>query len=222
MIYFTIDNWSIWDLDENLKTDHINIYRGKANPSDLPAMTKRRMPPLARAMYCLQNTMSDAYLPTIYASKHAELSRTIGLIRQFGSELSPLHFSMSVNNSIPGLLSVIEKNKQPYTVIDSLSGIIEMAVFEAYSWLTKYDKVRVIYFEEKTQELIRNSFPVNDTALVLAMDISKGKKWSLSSNKQQSVAKDFTDGEGYAQLLSGQLNRLLSKSQRLEWLWQRH
>lgn len=222
MISFTIENWAIWDLDENLEISHENIYRGKANPSALSAMTKRRMPPLARAMYCLQTTMSDAFLPTIYASKHAELSRTIGLIRQFGSELSPLHFSMSVNNSIPGLLSVIEKNKQPYTVIDSLSGVLEMAVFEACSWLTKHYKVRIIYFEEKTQEFIRNSFPVNDMAMVIAIDISKGKDWSLSSNKQQSAAKDLIDTTGYVRLLTGEIDQLLTQSQRLEWLWQKH
>lgn len=225
MIFFTIDNWSIWDLDENLKTKHTNIHQGKANPSDLSAMTKRRMPPLARAMYCLQRTVPDAYLPTIYASKHAELSRTIGLIRQFGSELSPLNFSMSVHNSIPGLLSVIEKNKQPYSVIDSLSGVIEMAVFEACSWLGSHDKVRLIYFEEKTQDFIRDSFEINDMAMVLSMDISVGKDWSLSSDRQtdnqQSVAKDITDVVGYARLLSGEIKQLLTHTQRLQWSWQK-
>ena len=81
MISFQIDGWCLWDLDNNISIKHPNIRQGRANPDNVPAMVKRRMPPLAKAMFKAEQQLSDKFMPTIYASKHAELSRTIGLIK---------------------------------------------------------------------------------------------------------------------------------------------
>lgn len=222
MITFHMDDWCLWDLDNNILIQHPNIKQGRANPDNLSAMVKRRMPPLAKAMFMAEQQLSDKPMPTIYASKHAELSRTIGLIKQFGQELSPMNFSMSVNNSLPGLLSVINQNTQPYTVIDSLSGVIEYALLEAYAQLADCSTVRVVYFEEQTTEIINQSFQLNDQAMVLAMDISKGQQWQLDMRQADVKTPEITNMKHYAALLTGQQDALEVSYRQQKWLWQKH
>lgn len=222
MISFQIDNWCLWDLENTIPIEHPNLLRGRANPDKLPAMVKRRMPPLAKAMFMAEQQLADNPMPTIYASKHAELSRTIGLIKQFGEDLSPMSFSMSVNNSLPGLLSVINKNTQPYTVIDSLSGVIEYALLEAYTQLAEHSKLRVVYFEEQTTDVMNHSFQLNDHAMVLAMDISQGQQWQLNMGHTDVKTAETTDMASYAGLLTGQKDVLEVSYRQQKWLWQRH
>jgi len=222
MISFHIDAWCLWDLGSNITIQHQNIMRGCANPVKLSGIIKRRMPPLAKAMFMAEQQLSGEPMPTIYASKHAELSRTIGLIKQLGEELSPMNFSMSVNNSLPGLLSVINKNTQPYIVIDSMSGVIEYALLEAYSQMAHYSTVRVVYFEEQTCEIINQSFQLNDQAMVLAMDISKGRQWQLDMIQADVKVPEITDMESYAALLAGERVSLEVSCRQQKWLWQKH
>lgn len=180
MYQFSVEKWGLWDSSESF-TQQQNVFSGEFELSNIKPMVKRRMPVLAKQIYGISDNLALAPMPTVYASKNAELNRTIKLIRQYGGDLSPANFSMSVHNAIPGLLSVISTDNSPYTVIDSMSGVLEMAIVEAIGLLSEHSCIRVVYFEEVTPELFTSIISEQDIPMVLVMELKQGKDFSLIS-----------------------------------------
>lgn len=180
MYQFSVEKWAFWDRLDTLEASE-NIFTGQPELAGINPMVKRRMPVMAKQIQQINQQMSIPAVPTVYASKNAELSRTIELIRQYSGDLSPASFSMSVHNAIPGLLSVINKDNSPYTVVDSMDGVLEMAMVEAYTLLQDHPWIKVIYFEERNAEVLQPLIDQKDIPMVLMLLISKGDQFSLSS-----------------------------------------
>ncbi len=225
MLNFSIKQWALWDLSESAEfIGQEATYSGKPELIGVKPMVKRRMPMLARAIYEL--TQGHKQMPIVYASKNGELSRTIKLIRQFGGDLSPALFSMSVNNAIPGLLSVIGEDNSSYTVIDSMSGVIEMAVYEAVSLLDQHAAIKVVYFEESSCPELAENLSNPDLGLVFFMVIKPGDTFSLRVTGE--AISDYVSHNSninikdYLALLNGQTNSIQHSNARNTWYWERH
>ncbi len=222
---FSIEQWAAWDLSgEGELAAFPACLNGVPAMAGVGAMVKRRMPIMAKAMYELSD--ADAHMPTVYASKNSELTRTIKLIRQFGGDLSPALFSMSVHNAIPGLLSVVRQDHSPYTVIDSMSGVVEMAVLEAVSLLKQYPAIKVMYFEEPTVTEFKQLNVTSDLGVVLKLIVTAGDSISLRHEPpaKPSIPADQSNTHIKKQLafLQGDSNRFVHQYARLSWLWERH
>lgn len=221
---FSIKQWSVWDLTENQEfAGYQHVYSGQPVLQGIKPMVKRRMPSLAKPIHELSKDTTQ--MPTVYASKNAELSKTIKIIRQFGGDISPTMFSMSVHNAIPGMLSVIDHDESPYTVIDSMSGVVEMAVFEAISLLTKYETIRVVYFEEATAAEFLDQTESADLAVVLQIIIAAGHQFSLETNPIPNANKPKTSSNAlikdYLSFLQGDVDNVTHQYARNSWLWKR-
>ena len=220
---FSLKNWLAWGIGELSDLDNLsNIKNGVPNLDGISVMVKRRMPKLSKYIHALTQdiAISDRNIPTVFASKNAELTRSFKIIRSLDADVSPTQFSMSVHNAIAGLLSVISQDDSKYIVIDSLSGILETALIEATSLLTEHNCVKVIYFDEDLPTELTESTSECNQPIVLLLVIEKGTEISLSSEANiLNIKPCKEDFKQLVMFLNKQKNTYHSTNKRLCWNW---
>ena len=132
----------------------------KPDVSFVPPMERRRLTLLERAALSVAWKVypHGEQIPVVFASRWGEISTTLKLMRQMHDEgeMSPAGFSNSVHNAAPGHLSLLTKNKAPYTAISAGAETYEMGMLEASTYP---GKVLFVYAEESTPEMYRPHFP---------------------------------------------------------------
>lgn len=132
----------------------------KPDVSFVPPMERRRLTLLERAALSVAWKVypHGEQIPVVFASRWGEIGTTLKLMRQMHDEgeMSPAGFSNSVHNAAPGHLSLLTKNKAPYTAISAGAETYEMGMLEASTYP---GKVLFVYAEESTPEMYRPHFP---------------------------------------------------------------
>lgn len=228
VVRFSIKNWALWTASPIVREGGagLPIFSGSPDVSAVSPMVRRRMPLLAKVIFFLNQQLELPAVDTVYATQNAELSRTLKLLRQFDGDVSPAMFSMSVNNAIAGLLSVINADSSVYSVVDSMSGLLEMAVLEAVTWLPKSEHglVKVVLFEEASCEPLRQGFDLDQQATVLVLLLETGQDVSLSmldGEADERLRFGTWSAADYLGFLSGSSSCLISRENRVRWQWQR-
>lgn len=227
---FNLADWGVWRLGELIDTAETNNFiTGTPKLAQVKSMVRRRMPILSKYIYELNEKLDKAHkvnhytakMPSIFASKNAELNRTFKIIRTFDTDVSPAQFSMSVHNAIAGLLSVINHDNSVYTVIDSMSGTLETAIIEAISLLNTHKFIKIIYFDESLPVELSESFASIDSPIVLALIIQQGNNIELSC--QQSTSDETCENfQSLIEFLNGDIPEYSNNSPRLRWRWTKH
>ena len=122
--------WQVWDsADKNDATD-------KPDVGFIEPMLRRRLSPVARAALsvayaCAKNIPS---VRLVYASRHGELERTVGLLQTLGAsqDLSPTAFGLSVLNANAGLYSIARNDTAPSTAIAAGEETFGFGLIEAW------------------------------------------------------------------------------------------
>ena len=135
----------------------------KADVSFVPPMERRRLTALEKAALSVAHKVLEALpeneriMPVVFASRWGEIGTTIKLMQQFHSEgeMSPAGFSNSVHNAAPGHLSLLTKNKSPYTAVAAGDKTYEMGMLEASTYK---GRVLFVYAEEATPEFYKTHF----------------------------------------------------------------
>ena len=159
----------------------------KPDVSFVPAMERRRLTGVERAALSVAHRALELAaasrsadpsapqspgqtIPVVFASRWGEIGTTLRLMRQMHDEgeMSPAGFSNSVHNAAPGHLSLLLKNKAPYTAIAAGPDSYEMGLLEAK---TTPGKVLFIYAEEETPAFYRGEFKDVQAAHAVAMVI---------------------------------------------------
>jgi hypothetical protein len=102
-------------------------------------MQRRRLSLFARrqleaAHDCLQHAgIVTADIPSIFASRHGEVSQSLRLLEQIraGDTPSPQGFALSVHNSVAGLWSLLRRDQSPSISIAAGSDTLFAALTEA-------------------------------------------------------------------------------------------
>jgi hypothetical protein len=132
----------------------------KPDVSFVPPMERRRLTLLERAALSVAWKVypHGEQIPVVFASRWGEIGTTLKLMRQMHDEgeMSPAGFSNSVHNAAPGHLSLLAKDKAPYTAISAGADSYEMGMLEASTYP---GKVLFVYAEESTPEMYRPHFP---------------------------------------------------------------
>lgn len=132
----------------------------KPDVSQVPPMERRRLTPVERAALsvALRVYPQGEEVPVVFASRWGEIGTTLKLMRQMHDEgeMSPAGFSASVHNAAPGQLSLLTKNRAPYTAIAAGPESRAMGLLEASTYP---GKVVFVYAEEATPEFYRPYFP---------------------------------------------------------------
>jgi hypothetical protein len=127
--------------------------------SFLPAMFRRRLSFHARLVFEALNKLSDpswpCHLPIVFSSRHGELELSLNLIadEQSKSPLSPTSFSLSVHNSLTGLVGLHYKNTAPTNAIAAGKESLHMGLLEASALLLEHPLILHIHLETKLPEI---------------------------------------------------------------------
>ena len=83
-----------------------------------------------------QANQTALQIPVVFASRWGEIGTTVKLMQQMHGEgeMSPAGFSNSVHNAAPGHLSLLTKNRAPYTAIAAGPDSYEMGLLEASTY----------------------------------------------------------------------------------------
>ena len=147
----------------------------KPDVSFVPPMERRRLTGVERAALSVawQVYPHGEQIPVVFASRWGEIGTTLKLMRQMHDEgeMSPAGFSNSVHNAAPGHLSLLAKDKAPYTAIAAGPDSYVMGLLEASTYP---GKVLFVYAEEATPEMYRPHFPDVQPAHAVALLIDNG------------------------------------------------
>jgi hypothetical protein len=118
------------------------------------------MPPLLRRRAGFLNRMalevaylclgSDTDVPTIFASRHGEASRSVELLLDLanGQPLSPTSFGLSVHNATGGLFSIARHDHANDIALASGENTVEHAVLEACGLIAEGEsKVLLVIYD---------------------------------------------------------------------------
>ena len=147
----------------------------KPDVSFIPPMERRRLTALEKAALSVAWKVypKGEQIPVVFASRWGEIGTTLKLMRQMHDEgeMSPAGFSNSVHNATPGHLSLLAKDKAPYTAIAAGADSYEMGMLDASTYP---GKVLFVYAEESTPEFYRPHFPDVRAAYAVARLVDNG------------------------------------------------
>jgi len=132
----TEDAWSAWAKNAHTITGH-----GEAPVSAMAPLLRRRAGSLNRialevAYRCLGGVKD---VPTIFASRHGEASRSVELLLDLasGQPISPTSFGLSVHNATGGLFSIARHDHANNIALAAGQSTVEHAVIEACGLLAE-------------------------------------------------------------------------------------
>ncbi|MGR9105684.1 MAG: beta-ketoacyl synthase chain length factor [Gammaproteobacteria bacterium] len=202
---FVIQKWASWppldDESESCADQESGLL------ASIPKMLRRRLSPLARTVFCAarQCIDGDAVMPLVFSSAHGELEKTFTMMKmlEFGEEISPTAFSLSVHNAIAGLFSMASLNRLENTAIAPGEEGMAPAFLEALGLLAEGAKQILVAFYD---EPIVSFYPTapyrlsTDRRFALALRIgASGEGLPL---RLTAVSTGSNDGEQPLQLLA--------------------
>jgi len=222
----TGDDWLQWAVDEKHPTKECELPK----VSEMPPMLRRRLSPLGKiALYSAFSAVIDAQnksVASIFCSRHGDLQRTVSLLKDLSYQqpLSPAHFSLSVYNAIPGLMSIARKDNGSITALACGQHDIANVFLEAKGIMDEqgisevlcviYDEpIPDIYNQPQQHPAYSTAFLVSNTAAHLSGDTNNShcQPVTLSFTIENAKEKPLENDEPQAL----QLLRFLLQSQPL-------
>jgi hypothetical protein len=193
----TPEAWHAWA--------HSNtVISGDAEPGvkAMPAMLRRRAGFLGKmalevAYQCLGERTS---VPTIFCSRHGEVSRSVELLTDLanGVPVSPTSFGLSVHNAMGGLFSIARKDQASNIALAAGKSSIEHAVIEACGLLADGEPSVLLVVYDCALPAIYADFADDDGqphAWAWLMQASSENSVSLTwSAAPENVSEDVLDG----------------------------
>lgn len=205
----------IWPTQPPLATPHI------------PMMVARRMSLGGRlAVEVALDIMSHhAVEGAVFASRHGELDRSIGLLTALAQarSLSPTDFSQSVHNTAAGLTSIQGKQPIPMSSLAAGKGTFAAALQEAIGMLADgMEQVLVVAFEGTLPTFSQPWLGNEPQPHAVALLLTRGNEWQGSA----LTMKEGTTSENgalacWCALVTDTPQFRISDGRR-EWLWQRN
>lgn len=228
---FILQKWAVWPpLQADAGQDSARQEEWLAG---VPKMLKRRLSPLAKIVFCAANQCIDGHtsVPAVFSSSHGELAKSFAMMEMLaaGEEISPTAFSLSVHNAIAGLFSMAWRNKLQCTVIAPGEEGLAAAFIEALGLLQEgAEQVLLVFYDEPLVGFYPSApfkLSMHDSC-ALALRIAKSGEGQALTLSSAPMAGD--DGEqpvqlpAFIQFLAGPQAKLLLKSPRHGWCWEKH
>ncbi|MBU1308137.1 MAG: beta-ketoacyl synthase chain length factor [Gammaproteobacteria bacterium] len=230
---FFLTDWAVWTPE--LTLDDASLIAAP-ELTQVPAMTRRRLSKLTKLTFdvALQLQASDntpaaqQQLSTIFASRHGDLHKTLGLLQQVAQqeELSPTQFALSVHNAIIGQLSLFSQNRADSNAIAAGADSLHYAVLEAAARLqteADLDQVLVLYADEPVPQVYQPFCrdPAQPVALALLLSRSQGEKVCFS--RHSAPAQQASEQQTLQLLpwLQQQCHAVSIAGRQCQWQWQR-
>lgn len=125
-IIIPISSWSVWGMGSSSEQPDVKF---------IDPLLRRRLSTMDRSALHVANACVEAHekVRLIFASRHGELSRSTALLAEIakGELPSPMGFSLSVLNAVPGLYGIARQDTSPATAISAGEATLAMALIEA-------------------------------------------------------------------------------------------
>lgn len=218
----TPDDWRRWaQQTTTLPTD------GTPSVDFIPAMQRRRLSRLSKlALRAAQDCAGDAQhnLPTVFASRHGEIHRTLGLLQSLAAAepLSPTAFSLSVHNTASGLYAIHQGNTAASTAIAAGRDSLPMAWVEAVGLLRHHPDVMLVYAEEPLPDTYNAFIDQPEYPLGLALHLRAEGDNTIALDSTEAPATQVSGGLPWlAWLARSDAEALHVDGERQTWRWSR-
>lgn len=201
----------------------------------MPAMQRRRLGLLGKmaleVAYACLGSRQD--VPTIFCSRHGEVSRSVDLLRDLalGEPLSPTSFGLSVHNAIGGMFSIARGDTANNIALSGGRAGIEHALVEACGLLADGEKAVLLVVYDCPLPAVYADFQEEDTlpfAWAWLIEPPQQDVFSLSCQALPAPASDQA-GNATAAASLDVLRFFLRRDAQLErtcgrqsWRWTRH
>lgn len=234
MVRFSIPRWSAWA--PGLDTpDAWRLWArgggvtGSATEPDssfVPAGTRRRLSPLARTVFAVARDVVDEgeSMPTVFASRHGELDRTVELLSAIArdQDLSPTSFGLSVHNAIVGQWSMFRGDRSEATAIAAVGDALELAVLEAVALHRERPGPVLVLFAEA--EVPAPYGPqIGDVPFrhALALRVEPGDDWGLELSPSAGAASADSGALAWLRAVGTDQRTWARSTDRAGWTWSR-
>ncbi|MCL1091058.1 beta-ketoacyl synthase chain length factor [Shewanella profunda] len=224
------DSWQSWRKNSAESTSGTNTTSelDATSPAltHIPAMQRRRFSRLTKMMLEVSFRCGMAQnCRSIFASRHGELPRTIGLLEDIITKqpLSPLGFSQSVHNTASGIFGIVAANTAPSTSIAAGTETLSQAMVEAFAQLHQSPEPLLLVFGDDPVPPVYDEF-TQEVELPLALGLKLAPMGAQSSTRlrvkritkeESSIINPLTYGEFIQALATSKdISGCLSK-----WHW---
>ena len=165
----TIESWQDW------QQPNTSVSASQATPalSHIPAMQRRRFSRLTKMMLTAAHECQVAsHTRSIFSSRHGELTRTLGLLRDITEQqpLSPMAFSQSVHNTASGIFGIVTHNTAASTSIAAGEQTLPQALIEAYAQLAQDPRPLLMVFGDDPVPPVYSEF-THEAELPIALGL---------------------------------------------------
>jgi hypothetical protein len=201
----------------------------------LPAMLRRRVGPLGqRAIAAALGCEGVARSRYVFASRHGELGRTVGILGTVakGETPSPTEFSMSVHHALAGLLSIHAENREGHTAVVAGVDTFGFGFLEAASFaVTESKPALLVYYDASLPEEYQEFDDPRDVLpLVAAIQIEPASgnvaRFSFSASApaggpRNSDVRTTQAPRDFLRFLISGADTAVSAGDRMTWRWHR-
>jgi len=202
-----VSNWDILHIAEG---QEFSAEKVKA----IPASARRRLNNFGKSAGSLADGMIDENPLIVFASRYGDVERSLRILEEIcGQEvLSPMNFSLSVHNAVPGVLSIAWKLKEMQSVIAAGSDTFAMGLTESFSLLKSFPhkSVLMIYIDLPLPSVFSDFVGSNEQsgacALLMKTDTSSEGGLVLQTEMQTTEEEGFDNQKDLLKNLSSLLN----------------
>lgn len=174
---FNIQEWQAWLPAQKDEQPDVSI---------IPPLLRRRLSPLARAAMSVVMPLANKHgaMPLVYASRHGDLHRTLGLLEDIANAepLSPTAFSLSVHNATAGLFSIQQGLTKNVTALSAGSHDLIPALLESLGQCSSHEpKILCVFCDEPPPAIYTHQTHQPEHPFALALVISRGTDWQLEA-----------------------------------------
>lgn len=237
-IAFDILSWSAWSPEFqtneawlNWQAPNINHSLSDLAPSlpQIPTMQRRRYSRLSKMMlHAALNCHASSDCRSVFASRHGELTRTIGLLEDIVAKqpLSPTAFSQSVHNTSSGLYGMAQGNKTSSTSIAAGTQTLPQALIETFAQLECEASPVLFVFGDDPVPPVYNEF-INEIELPISLGLQlavKGGEYQQPPIATLTLNDDLTSCSQDSDICLSQLIHHLAsltplRGQLCQWHW---
>jgi Beta-ketoacyl synthase, N-terminal domain len=188
---------------------------------------RRRLSPLARMMLHVAQACAQDLprLRLVFASRHGELNRTMGMLRELAQSapLSPMAFSLSVHNTAAGIFSILRGDTAPATAIAAGDETLGYALLESFCQFESDPglPVLMVYADEPLPQEYRGFAtgpePHHAIAVLLAPDAVRSVEFEVSASGREPPSPEPQSSAFLSSLAAGREGRWTGSQH--SWTW---
>lgn len=194
----------------------------------LSPIQRRRLSPLARvALDAMWRVVASAeHLPTVFASRHGEVSSTYRMLNQLVAHepLSPAEFSHSVHNSIVGQASIFRHDHSESVAVSAGADTLPAGFIEAAGLLLNFERVLLAVYDEPVPEPYLKEMPTETERWALVALLTRAPANLVLERSSERDASALVRAAEVGRALPGVVQgggAVRQAGESSDWLWSR-